>query len=55
MGAVFLTLDQLPQALPNWEESLSTWGLFYLLLLFFALALLLLWRYHQQKTPHSKE
>jgi len=55
MGAVFLTLDQLPQALPNWEESLSTWGLFYLLLLFFTLALLLLWRYHQQKTPHSKE
>jgi hypothetical protein len=55
LGAPFFTTDQKLNATPNWEESLSTWGLFHLLLVIFSAGLLLLWRYHQQKTPHSKE
>lgn len=54
-GAPFFTTDQKLNTTPNWEESLYTWGLFHLLLFVFSAGLVLLWRYHQQKTPHSKE
>jgi hypothetical protein len=54
-GAPFFTTDQKLNTTPDWEESLYTWGLLHLLLFVFSAGLVLLWCYHQQKTPHSKE
>jgi hypothetical protein len=51
---LFLT-EKYNSQVPNWQEAPSTWILFHILLIIFALLMWLLWHFSKQKTPHSKE